>query len=381
MSAAATLRDATAAPGAPATAGAAGRAVVGAQAGLGFIISGYGPYLAGLSADLDRPAASLVWISSAFGIGLVVAAAGGPVVLRPGAGRVLRASAMAAAAGAAAMAATSWLPAVAVGAVLVGLGCAAIVLLTPVLLSGARAARRLTRAMGAAAAAALCAPVAFGALELVDAPGRLALLVPLPILVAIALRPTVPAPAAAATSDRPRLPITAATRGWIRIFVVVGCEYVFVVWGVTRLLDTGVSMAAASILGAAYAVGMTIGRLGGQWIADRRWAFAAATGAVAVGTIVAAGGSGAGVVAAGIMTASMGVALLFPLALADLLKVSGLTTARAAAIGTCAQGTAVLAAPAALGLLGTVIDLRLAMLLPLLLLAVLLAVPRPQRMT
>lgn len=364
-------------PGAAARADrSADLAVGGAQMGLGYLVTAFGPYLAGLAADLDRPHRELVWVTSTFGIGLVLVALLGPLVLRCGAGRVLRSAALAAAAGAALMAVTSALPFVALGSALVGLGCAGMVLLTPYLLTGAGAAKRMTRALGAAAAAALCAPLAFGALEATGAPGRLALLVPVPVLVAIAVRRSVVAPESQAAAARARIPFGPVTRGGLRIWLAVACEYAFVVWGVARLAETGIALGTASALGAAYAVGLTVGRIGGQWIASRPWAFRAAAGATALGTAVTFAGSGPAVVTCGIALASMGVALMFPLALADLFAVPGLEARHAAAVGSFAQGAAVLAAPAALGLLGTVVDLRVALLLPLPLVALLLLLPR-----
>lgn len=354
---------------------AAGLAVAAGQAGLGFIVTSYGPYVAGLAAELGRPHRDLVWTTWAFGGGLLLAAALGTVALRVGAGRVLRIAAYTAGAGAVVMSLTPYLPLVAVGTGAAGLGSAAIVLLTPVLLHGEDTARRMTRAMGAAALGGLCAPLAFGVLESAGIPGRYALLLPVPLLIAITLRPSVPAPAKKPVEHR-RPPLAPAARGGIRILLVVACEYCFVVWAVARIAETGVSIGTAAALGASYAVGMTVGRLGGQRIAGRPWAFHAAVGAVAVGTVITFAGTNALIVAAGVAIASMGVALLFPLTLANLVATPGLATDHAAALGSLAQGLAVLAAPAALGLLEGVVDLRLALLLPLPLLILLLIVRR-----
>src|SRR5262249_39548743 len=109
---------------------------------LGFLLAGFGPYLLLLGGELHRDSAGLVWLSSGFGVGLLVVAATGPVLMRAGAGRVLRGAALTVAAGVAAMASSPLLAVAGTGAWLVGFGGAALVLVTPALIRGRAAAAR-----------------------------------------------------------------------------------------------------------------------------------------------------------------------------------------------------------------------------------------------
>lgn len=352
------------------------RVVGGAQVALGFAVASFGPYLAMLAAELDRPRAQLVWVTSTFGVGLLVAAVAGPAVLQAGSGRVLRLACLAMALGAVAMAATPALPIAGTGSVLVGLGCAAITLVTPALLRGQGAARRLTRAVAAASTAGVSAPLIFGILEYADLPSRLALIAPVPILLVVAAHRSV-----VSEPDRPRggarPPLGPATIGWLRIVLAVACEFCFVVWAVARLVDTGASLGTASILSAGFVIGMAVGRLIGPRFAERSWAVTAASATAMAGTAIVFVGDHPAGVTAGITIASLGIALLYPITLAQLLSVPDLSARRSASIGSLASGTAILAAPAILGWLDSVIDLRWAFLLPIpLLAALLLLMPR-----
>jgi MFS family permease len=352
------------------------RAVTAAQIALGFLVASFGPYLAALADELERPRGQLVWVTSTFGVGLLIAAVAGPAVLRAGPGRVLWAACLAMGAGSAAMAATPALPVAGTGSVLVGLGCAAVALVTPVLLAGPGAARRLTKAVAAASTAGVCAPLAFGGLEYLGLPGRWSLLLTLPVLLAALARPAVVA-AERLAERRRRLPTGPAAVGWLRIVLSVSCEFCFVVWAVARLLDTGASLGTASVLSTGFVIGMAVGRLVGPRFADHPRAVLVASLTAMAGTAIVYAGDDAATVTAGITLASLGIALLYPISLAQLLAVPGLDTRHAASIGSLASGTAVVAAPAALGWMDTVISLRTAFLLPIPLLVILLTlIPR-----
>jgi hypothetical protein len=348
-----------------------GRVVGFAQAGLGYLVACFGPYLAGISSELDRPRGELVWLTMTFGAGLVLAAVTGPAVLRAGTGRVLRLACAGMALGAAAMALSPHLAAAGTGSVLVGLGCAAIALATPSLLRGPGAAKRIVIAVGVASAAGVSAPLAFGALETLGLPGRWAILLPVPVLLAAVVHRTVLGPQDA-PSARTRIPVAPAALGWLGVVLSVACEFCFVVWGVARLVDTGVALGTASALGASFGVGMAAGRLVGPRFVDRPWAVPAATATTAAGTLLVYAGGDPYTVTAGIAVASLGIAPLYPIMLGRLVSVPDLSDRHSASIGSLASGTAILAAPAALGWLDAQIGLREAFLLPIPLLAVLL---------
>jgi hypothetical protein len=78
------------------------------------------------------------------------------------------------------------------------------------------------------------------------------------------------------------------------------------------------------------------------------------------------------------VVAGAGVAILYPVALAGLVATPRLGAAHAASLGALASGTAILAAPAALARLADVVELRLAFLITLPLLAALLLLRRRQ---
>lgn len=354
----------------------ADRAIGGAQIALGFAVASFGPYLVSLAGELERPRAELVWVTSTFGVGLLLAALFGPAALRAGAGAVLRLSCLGMAIGAAAMAASPALPVAGAGSALVGLGCAAIVLVTPAMLRGPGAAGRLTRAVAFASTAGISAPLAFGLLEYAGLPGRLALVAPLPILLVVAAARTV-ATEESGHGDRTAIPLGPASIGWLRIVLAVACEFCFVVWGVARLVDTGVSLGTASVLSTGFVIGMAFGRLAGPRFAERSWAVTAATATAMAGTAVVFAGADPATVTVGITVSSLGISLLYPITLAQLVDVPNLDSRHSASIGSLASGTAILTAPTVLGWLDTGIDLRTAFLLPIpLLLVLLLLAPR-----
>lgn len=346
------------------------RVVAFAQIGLGLLVSSFGPYLAGIAAELDRPRGELVWLTMTFGAGLVLAAVTGPAVLRVGAGLLLRMACAVIAVGAVVMAATSHLVLAGTGSVLVGFGCAAIALATPSLLRGPGAAKRITIMVGLSSAAGVCAPLAFGALESAGVPGRWALLSAVPVLLAAAAHRTVQGPVDD-TADTGMVPWGPASLAWARIVLCVGIEFCFAIWSVARLVDTGVPLGTASALGAGFGIGMAVGRLVGPRFVDRPWAVPAALATITLGTVVVYLGQDPVTVTAGILVASLGIAPLYPIMLGRLVSIPDLSGRHSASIGSLASGTAILAAPAALGWLDGEIGLREAFLLPLPLIVIL----------
>jgi MFS family permease len=339
---------------------------------LGFLLAGFGPYLLLLGAELHRDSAGLVWLSSAFGVGLLVVAATGPVVMRAGAGRVLRVAALTVAAGVAAMASTPRLAVAGTGALLVGFGGAALVLVTPALIRGRTAAARLTRVNGVSSVAGILGPVGIGALQHAGVPGRLALLAPLPALLALAAWRRLPAPPAADQPATGRPGGGRVAAAWGRVVLAVSGEFCFLVWGVARIRDVGVPGAAAAALSAAFPVGMAVGRLLGPRLAGHPLVVPAGALTAMVGTALGALGGDPWTVTAGLGIGGLGIAVLYPVTLAALTATPGLAARHTAALGASASGTAILAAPAVLAALGDVLSLRVAFLLPIPLLAPLL---------
>ena len=409
-----------------------------AQAALGYAITALGACLVLLAGDFGVPPAELAWLPATFGFGLLVMAPAGPLLLRNGPRPALTGGALAVAAGATLLALAP-VPAVAVaGALLLGAGGAAFALVTPALLAGAEAAVQLTKVNAASSSAAVLAPAAIGGLNatgLVN--GRLALLLVVPPLLYLAatVRPTESWPTPGARAARPARragsaearPSTdpnahpgpgAATRPtadpdaqptahpdarpaadpdarptadpatrpaagvvarrWAAVVLAVSVEFCFTIWAVARLAAAGLAPGTAAALGTAFPIGMALGRLAGPALIGRIPVVpigAAITGAGAL-VVVAAGGPAA--ITAGLVVAGVGVATLYPVALAGLVATPRLRATHAASLGALASGTAILAAPAALARLADVVDLRVAFLITLPLLAALLVVRHRQ---
>ena len=160
--------------------------------------------------------------------------------------------------------------------------------------------------------------------------------------------------------------------------LAVSVEFCFVVWGVGRLVDTGVSDGAAAALASALPIGLAAGRLAVPGLL-RRGLPPILTGALvtACGTLVMVVGDGAAAATTALLVAGLGVAPFYPVLLATLMAVPRLPPGRAASMATLASGTAILAAPAVLGLLGQAWGLRGAFLVTVPLLVALVLVARP----
>ncbi|MEU4701153.1 MFS transporter [Nonomuraea dietziae] len=415
-----------------------------AQAALGFTVNSLGACLVLLAADLDSAPEELAWLSSAFGVGLLVAGVTGRWALRPGPRPALLGSALVAAAGTILLAIGASAVMAAAGALLLGLGAAGFVLVTPALLGGPDAAAGLARAYAAGSVSALFGPLAIGALAATGLSGRLALLIAVPPLLFLAAdaRPrrsaaatgpdadavsvpdavSVSATATVSSSDavsvadavcvadavsfsgavsssgsgsgrgtgdgplgsveraRPRVEVARAPSVWraagvwATIVVAVSIEFCFTIWSTTRLQATGLPAGAAAAAATTFLVGMAAGRLAApRLIARRVPVILVGCGLAAAGTVVVALFDAPVPVTLGLALAGLGVAPFYPVTLARFVQVPGLPTARAAAYGALASGTAILAAPATLAALGAALDLRTAYLVAVLPLALVLA--------
>lgn len=164
--------------------------------------------------------------------------------------------------------------------------------------------------------------------------------------------------------------------GWLRVVLAVSVEFCFVVWAVARLVATGLSTPTAALLGSAFPIGMAVGRAIGP-IQLRSWSPIYPSSLLAAcGTLLVSLFDVPVFVALGLVVAGLGVAPLYPVTLASLVATPGLSSARLAAIGALASGTAILIAPAILAVLARVLDLRTAYLITLPLLAVLFLLSR-----
>ncbi|GGN97342.1 hypothetical protein GCM10010112_89500 [Actinoplanes lobatus] len=336
-----------------------------ALAVVGYLLTGIGGLIAVLARDLAVPVQSLTWISSAFAIGLLVVAPLGGLILRRGPGLALRAAALIVAAGATLLALAPNLATAVAAATLTGLGTATIVLAAPALLTGPTAGFRLTRVNGAASAAAILAPAGYAGLEQLGLDGRLALLATLPLLLVVVTRP-VPGTAAAQPAEIPsaagRPPTGVLALRWSRLVLVVGLEFCFTVFAVTRLRNTGAPMATAAALAIAFPLGMALGRTFGSRLIQRIPAIPLGAGLAAAAGLVTALTESSTATTLALLAAGLGVAPLYPLGLADLMATPGLHRTAGASLGAFASGVAILIAPNLLARLAVTTDLRAAFL-------------------
>jgi MFS family permease len=94
---------------------------------------------------------------------------------------------------------------------------------------------------------------------------------------------------------------------------------------------------------------------------------------VVAGTLAVAVPNGPVPVVVGLVVAGLGTAAFYPVTLARLVQVPGMSHLRGPAFGALASGTAILVAPVVLAALGAALDLRAAYLLAVLPLAAALA--------
>ncbi|MGW7684615.1 MFS transporter [Kribbella sp. NPDC054772] len=390
---------------APTAAGARGDEVrIGiALSAMGFVLAGLGACVAILARDLNEPTSRLALLSSGFAVGLLVVAVVGPRLLRSWAmPSVLAAGSVVCAIGAVLIAVAPAYSVVIAGGLFVGLGGALLVLVAPLMLNGPTAAARLSRVNAVASGTGILAPLAIGALDGLGPSGRLAMIAAAPplLLLAILTRRLEPtrrttrattrdeAPVAVLIDSAPAVGLGRKWRrvgrrvaldvgvGWLRVVLAVSVEFCFVVWAVARLVATGLPTATAALLGSAFPIGMAIGRAIGP-IHWRNWSPVLPSGALAAcGTLLVSLFDSPAAVALGLVVAGLGVAPLYPVTLAALVATPGLSSARLAAIGALASGTAILFAPATLAVLARVVDLRTAYLVTLPLIGVLFFLSR-----
>ncbi|MFC5833547.1 MFS transporter [Nonomuraea insulae] len=357
------------------------RQVMLAQAVLGFTINSLGACLVLLAADLGSPPEELVWLSSSFGIGLLVIGLLGRWALRPGPQRVLPASALVAAVGATLLATGIDPVTTAIGALLLGLGTAGFAVVTPALLSGPNAEVGLTKAIAVASVAALLGLPTIGAVTAAGFSGRLALLLAVPplLLLAFNTRPRGTTGAYAerstgidgggpgrgtSTGRRHRLRLAGV---WAAIVIAVAIEFCFTIWSTARLQDTGLPTGAAAAVATTFLVGMAAGRLVTPRLVGRGIAVVPAGCALAAaGTVVVALSNTPVSVTSGLALAGLGIAPFYPVTLARFVQMSDLPPIRSSAYGAVASGSAVLMAPAGLAALGTTLGLQTAYLVAVL---------------
>lgn len=342
---------------------------------VGFYVASIGVVLVVLAGDLGLPVENLAWFGSTFGYGLLLAAFAGPFLLRLGPRAVLALAAVLLGAGSLALALSS-VPVVAyAGAALQGLGAAGIILVAPGLLHGPGAEGKLTAVNAAASVAGVCAPLLLGAATSLGLGGRLPLVlisVSMAVLAVAALR-MVPEPADVVTAEeREPLVRSLAVRRWLALVLSVSVEFSFVVWGVARLAATGLDAGGAALVGAAFPIGMALGRIAGPALIARFPMIPVGSALAGAGSLLVVLSQVWPLVGLGQLLAGFGIATFYPITLARLMSTPGLRPELGASLGALASGTAITVVPTLLAVLAGLTDLRLAFLVALPLLGALL---------
>ncbi len=223
-------------------------------------------------------------------------------------------------------------------------------------LGGHRASVALARANLIALVAALIAPLAIAAIDEMGLGGRLALLLPIPLVGLVELAnwriagggaPTNdPAPEAFASG---RLP-GAYWRAWLVLVLVVAIEFSVVFWGSSLVaVRTGAGTAQATTAAAAFLLGMIVGRatisfgIGAGFTRTRLMTLA--LGLVVLGIVGAWQATSVALSAGALFIAGLGVGPLYPIGVAFSLSLVRAAPEAAAARATLASGVAILVAP------------------------------------
>ena len=227
--------------------------------------------------------------------------------------------------------------------------------------------------------AALASPIAISAVDGFGLNGRLAMLLPLPLVLGLeaihwrspgargrvqeAEEVAAAGNGAAAAPPRAtgRLP-SAYWRAWLVIVVAVALEFTIVYWGASLIdLRTGAGTAQATTAAAGFLLGMIAVRIalaaGFGTRASRVWLTTAALGAVAVGALITWQATSLLLGGFGLFVAGAGVGPLYPVSITHALALVRDAPEAAAARATLATGVALIGAPFLLAVTGERIGL------------------------
>lgn len=307
-----------------------------------------------------------------------------------------------------------WIPSrevIAVAVIIFGSGSALISLVMPVKLHdlhGHRAMRAVTEANAVGSIGAIIAPLIVAAALLMQLDWRFGYLLPLNLLAAVILIAVLrrraaqaearaqanavtsgaaaaaagpddaaPGTAAEAPPARESVPLGQVLGRWADVTLAVGVEFAFVFWVAAAMLDWHqVEGALATATGAAFLVGMAVGRTFGGGFMESH----APRTILVAGTVIAlVGFAGFWAIpnlwasAAGLLIAGLGVAVMFPASISRLIAADPTNRERSSQLGALGVGLAIALAPVVLAFLGDLVGMRVAYLaVPLMLVIVLL---------
>ncbi|MGP4021872.1 MFS transporter [Actinomadura sp. 3N407] len=350
---------------------------------LGYLLTALGAILPELREERGLPRAEVALYPSAFALGLVVIGFTGHR-LAERLGRLALPAALAALAGGAGIiAAAGGRLGTGIGALVLGLGGAGLVQLIPAglrALHGGDGAVPIGEANAVASTASVLSPVLIGAALAHGLGWRFAFAVP-PLALAAVLLLTRRAVAPVAAEDTvpaagERAPRPFVSR-WLDLVLAVGVEFCMVFWAADFLRSVkDLGSGAATTFSAAFLLGMAVGRIMSGPVVraagrpDRLLAGAALVGVAGFAIMWTAP---APFTVAGLLVVGLGVALLYPVILAQALAAWPSRPGRAAARCALASGVAIGIAPLALGTLADLTTLRAAVFVAPVLLLTLLA--------
>ncbi|HEX6234443.1 MAG TPA: MFS transporter [Jiangellaceae bacterium] len=347
---------------------------------LGYVLTGLGAILPELRIQYDLPRTEAALYPSGFAAGLIVVGVVGDRIARRFGRGALPAAAVALAVGTGMLALGGDRFVAGAGAIVLGLGGAGLVLLVPAtlrVLHGDNAPVPIGEANATASAASVLAPLLIGAAIGTRAGWQAAFFaVPLAgtvVVVAVLLWAGGHTPLVARDQAANAEPSGRAPREfwwwWITIIFSVGVEFCILFWA-ADFLRTQKALAAGAATAAlvGFVLGMAIGRATTGPVLRL---FAADTGRLLAAELLLAAAGFAlfwaapipAVAFGGLMLSGLGVALLYPVALAEALAAWPAEPARAASRCALASGLAIGAAPLLLGTLADQIGLRTAVLL------------------
>jgi MFS family permease len=336
-----------------------------------YLLSGLGPLMPSLRAELGLSYTIVSFHFSAFAVGMILAGlVGDRLVRRYGRTEVFWTGAAGLVAGAVALT-LFHSPILTVGSVLLmgGVGSLVLILIPAILADrhGENRAIAIVEANILAAATGAMAGLLIGLGEQTPAGWRGALLLSLVIPLFLVIRfGRVSLPAAQAIGARRdagrRLPAP-YWAFWLAVVLAVGTEFSLIFWGADFLVVAGLSTSAAATMVSLFLWGMVAGRIAGRQVA--RWMPTERLLLLALG--IAGGGffvywlvPAALVVVLGLFVAGVGVANLYPLIVALALGAAPGQSNEAGARLSFASGTAILAAPLLLGALADSVGIRVA---------------------
>jgi hypothetical protein len=348
---------------------------------LGYLLNGLGAVLPQLRDELALGRSEVALYPSGFALGLLaVGSVGDRLAQRLG--RWALPATLAALGGGALLLAAASRGLSGAGALLLGLGGAGLVQLVPAGLRaehGQRAAVAIGEANAVSSTASALAPPLVGVAIAAGVGWRAGyLVVPLAAIAAVgatALRGAFasgppPGPRRPdADQGRPdrRAPRQFASR-WVDVLLAVSVEFCLVFWAADTLrsqhgLAPGPAAAAAGLLLLGMATGRAVSATALRLVPVAARLVAMVAGVALAGFALLWAVSDPAVAAAGLFLAGLGIALLYPVSLAEALAAWPANPTRAAARCALASGIAIGAAPLLLGALADLAGLRVALLL------------------